>query len=138
MNSTARKFEPALVRRTLWGRVRANVVDRHRPRVGQMGDRSTQGAADSLIQHDENRLIECPYISRGKAGGRSGEEWLGWVIHIELNIVWQPDDSVDVEGCVHCLSRWEQEAVRKSVAAGKERVECGVLPCVAGSAKHLR
>src|ERR1700679_3979887 len=118
MNSTAGKFEPTLVRRTLWRRVPANVVDRHRPRVGQIGDRSTQGAADSLIQHDENRLIECPYISRGKAGGRSGEEWLGWVIHIELNLVWRPDDSVDAEGGVHWLSRWDHERVRTAVAGG--------------------
>ena len=58
-------------------RVPANVIDGHRPRVGQTGDRSTQGTADRLIQDDENRLIEWPYIPWGKAGGRSGEEWLG-------------------------------------------------------------
>src|ERR1700733_1873919 len=122
----------------LWRRVPTNVVDCHRPRVGQTGDRSTQGTADSLIQVDENRLIEWPYVPCGKAVGGSCEEWLGWVIHKELDLVCRPNDPVGVESCVHCLSAGEKEAVRKSVPAGKERVDSGTLPCVPGSVEYLR
>src|SRR6202020_3519804 len=115
MKSTAGRFNWFEHADALWRRVPATVVDCHRPRFGQTGDRSAQGTADSLIQVDENRLIEWPYVPCGKAVGGSCEEWLGWVIHKELDLVCRPNDPVGVESCVHCLSAGEKEEVRKPV-----------------------
>src|SRR5262249_23745162 len=103
------------------GPVDANIVDKHRRRIGRrsVGESREASAADREIHQDEERRVENPLAVDPWCRGSNGEKGMGEVIPVKLHLVLRPDDAVDViAGIIDSGAVWERECSPNAAASG--------------------